>query len=170
MGAAGGRGGGRRGPSVPEKRAAVLDERAQAARERERLQAELDKLSAGLARLRAEHAISPEDYGPGEYEAARDRIKKKQADTQAKLEQCVEVEQAPDRTDFEPMIISLAAEWETLEVDEQNALLKQLIRRVVLVRRDPEEVAEDGEASTVAVQIHPVWEADPWEDKKQVKA
>ncbi|MFJ2196919.1 recombinase family protein [Streptomyces violaceusniger] len=157
-------------PSIPEKRAAVLDERAQAARERERLQAELDKLSAGLARLRAEHAVSPEDYGPGEYEAARDRIKRKQADAKAALEKCVEVEQAPDRTDYEPMIISLAAEWKTLEADEQNALLKQLIRRVVLVRKDSEEVAEDDDASTVAVQIHPVWKPDPWEDKKQVKA
>ncbi|MFI0736446.1 recombinase family protein [Streptomyces sp. NPDC021225] len=151
-------------PSVPQQRAAVLDERAHAARERKRLQAELDKLDAGLARLQADRAVNPQDYPPGAYEAARDRIRSQQATAQAALDKCVEVEQAPDRTDFEPMIVSLAAEWSTLEVSEQNALLKQLIRRVALVRTDAED-GEDGEASAAKVEIHPVWEPDPWQKK-----
>lgn len=70
---------------------------------------------------------------------------------------CVEVEQTPDRTDFEPLIVSLAAEWSTLEVSEQNALLKQLIRRVALVRTD----AEDGETSAVKVEGSPGVGAGP---------
>ncbi|EFL21863.1 resolvase, N domain protein [Streptomyces himastatinicus ATCC 53653] len=158
-------------PSVPQQRAIVLDERTQAARERARLQAELAKYDDGLARLQADRAVNPDDYPPGAYEKARDRIKQQQATTRAALDKCIEVEQTPDRSDYEPLIISLAAEWETLKVAEQNALLKQLIRRVVLERIDPtDEEVEGGEdrRATAKVHIHPVWEPDPWEDK-QVK-
>ncbi|MEW9519288.1 hypothetical protein [Streptomyces tubercidicus] len=62
------------------------------------------------------------------------------------------VETTPHRADYEALIVGTMDEWPTLLVKEKNALLKQLARRVVFTR----------EAEGVAVQVHPVWEPDPW--------
>lgn len=144
-------------PSVPQRRGEVAAERALAARERARLEAQLEKFAAGLSRLQADRAVNPEDYGPGAYEAARDRIKEQQRIAQAALEKCATVEEMPDRVDYEPLIVGLLFEWETLFPAEKNGILRQLIRRVVAHR-----VEREGKRPTARVEIHPVWEPDPW--------
>ncbi|MCX5362918.1 recombinase family protein [Streptomyces sp. NBC_00124] len=140
-------------PSIPHQRTAPRDERAEAARERARLQADADKLAKALVNLRTDRAMNPDDYGPGEYEAARDRIRAQQAANTAAMERVAVVESTPHRADYEPLIVGLVAEWRTLEPRERNAILKQLVRRVAVRSTD------DGPK----VEIHPVWEPDPWE-------
>ncbi|AWZ05263.1 MULTISPECIES: recombinase family protein [unclassified Streptomyces] len=140
-------------PAVPHQRPTEQDDRVRAAKERVRLQTTLDKLAAGLTRLRADHAINPDDYAEGEYESARDRIKEQQNVTTALLEKVAGAEATPDRADFEPLIFGLAQEWDSLLNAEKNALLKQLVRRVTFRRHD---------GGDVVVAIHPLWEPDPW--------
>ncbi|WP_395370844.1 hypothetical protein OHU45_21985 [Streptomyces tubercidicus] len=139
-------------PPAPTQPAAKDDPRALAARARARLQAELDKFDAALVNLRTQRAMDPEEFQPGEYEAARDRIRKQQASTKSALEAVAAVETTPHRADYKALIVGTIDEWPTLLVKEKNALLKQLVRRVVFTR----------EADGVAVQVHPVWEPDPW--------
>jgi DNA invertase Pin-like site-specific DNA recombinase len=140
-------------PSIPQQRTAPRDERAEAARERARLQAEADKFAKALVNLRTDRAMNPDDYGPGEYEAARDRIRTQQAANTKAMERVAVVESTPHRADYEPLIVGLVAEWKTLETRERSAILKQLVRRVAVRNTD------DGPS----VEIHPVWEPDPWE-------
>ncbi|MEU2120045.1 recombinase family protein [Streptomyces sp. NPDC016459] len=140
-------------PSVPTPRTPLFDQRATAARERARLEAEASKHQAALANLRADRAANPDEYGPGEYEAARDVIRKQQAATAAALERVATVELTPHREDYEPIVATLAEGWEVLDDGQRNGLLRQLARRVVLTRKP-------GGGATVTV--HPVWEPDPW--------
>lgn len=151
-------------PSVPQQqRRDVATERARAARERARLTAELEKIQSGLSRLRADYAMNPDDYGPGEYEAARARIKQRQATAQAALDKVAEVEATPDRTDYEPLIVGLLAEWETIDVRERNGILRQLLRRVAVYR-----VGRPGLIrATSRIEIHPAWEPDPWDSVEE---
>ncbi|MFI8200073.1 recombinase family protein [Streptomyces sp. NPDC085942] len=141
-------------PAVPVPRKAVVDGRIAAARERARLDAEATKLARALANLRADRAMNPDDYGPGEYESARDRIREQQAVTAAAMERVVKDESTPHRTDYEPLLVSLADAWKDMKGPEMNAVLKQLVRRVVVWRKD----------GTVVIDVHPVWEPDPWAD------
>lgn len=143
-------------PTAPE-RTDIAAERAAATRERARLAAELEKLTAGLARLQADRAVNPDDYGPGVYEAARDRIKQQHATAQAALERCTELETTPVREDYTVLVVGLLDEWETLLHSEKNGLLKQVLRRVVGHR-----VERDGKRPTARFEMHPVWEPDPW--------
>ncbi|MGW6566487.1 recombinase family protein [Streptomyces sp. NPDC054975] len=140
-------------PSVPAPRGSAVDQRATAARERARLEAEAEKLKKGLANLRADRAMNPDDYAPGEYEAAVERIRQQQAVNTAALERVSVVELTPRQADYEPVIVALAEEWDLLNEAELNSFLKQLLRRVVLVRRK-----EKG----FGVELHPMWEPDPW--------
>ncbi|UTN92124.1 serine integrase [Streptomyces phage HFrancette] len=137
---------------IPAPRTAEVDQRAAAARERARLEVESSRLADGLANLRADHAMNPADYGPGEYEAARDKIRQQQQVTTAALERVSAVETAPHRADYDQLLIGLLDAWHEMHDSEKNALLKQVIRRVVLVRTD----------GTAKVEVHPVWESDPW--------
>ncbi|RSS51399.1 recombinase family protein [Streptomyces sp. WAC01280] len=141
-------------PSVPPQRDPVADPRAAAARERARLDAEAAKLKKGLANLRADRAMNPDDYEPGEYEAAVERIRQQQAVNTAALERVSVVELTPRQADYEPVIVGLAEEWATdlLSAVERNGILKQLIRRVALVRQ----------GKGFAIEVHPMWEPDPW--------
>ncbi len=151
-------------PAAPPRRHQVADARAAAARERARLGAEIAKFDAGLARLQADRAVNPDDYPPGAYEAARDRIKAQRATAAAALDRVAEVETAPDRTDYEPLVVGLLAEWETLTVAERNGILRQLLRRVVVYRVD----RGIGRRARSRVEVHPVWEPDPWEDGSEL--
>ncbi|MEF9883435.1 hypothetical protein [Streptomyces sp. P9-A4] len=140
-------------PSVPSPRAPKADPRAAAARERARLEAEADKQKAALARLRADRAADPDEYGPGEYEAARDVIRTQQAATTAALERLSVVVLTPHQEDYVPVVAALAVGWKLMNDVERNSLLRQLARRVVLARQP-----EGG----TTVTVHPVWEPDPW--------
>ncbi|MFF2960479.1 hypothetical protein ACFVT1_16545 [Streptomyces sp. NPDC057963] len=102
--------------------------------------------------LRTDRAMNPEDYGPGEYEAARDRIRQQQSVNTAAMERAAAVESTPHRADYAPVVMELVGIWEDAHDSEKNALLRQLVRRVALVRTDSE----------AAIEVHPVWEPDPW--------
>ncbi|MGW7201069.1 recombinase family protein [Streptomyces chryseus] len=144
-------------PSVPKPRPTVDDSRALAARERVRLQAEADKLATALVNLRTQRAMDPDDFEPGEYEAARDRIRQQQKTTQAALERSASVETSPHRVDYEPLMLDLLEAWPHLKAQEKNRLLKQVLRRVSL--------DSNGDGGAVTITMHPVWEPDPWADK-----
>ncbi|WP_430479350.1 recombinase family protein [Streptomyces sp. P11-1] len=139
-------------PSVPAPRKAVVDGRAAAARERARLDAEATKLARALTNLRADWAMNPDDYGPGEYESARDRIREQQEVNTAAIERASTAESTPHRTDYDPLLVSLMDAWDDMKPAERNALLKQMVRRVAVSRVD----------GHVVIEVHPVWEPDPW--------
>ncbi|MEU0102185.1 recombinase family protein [Streptomyces sp. NPDC006267] len=139
-------------PPIPAPRKAVADGRAAAARERARLDAEAAKLARALTNLRADRAVNPDDYGPGEYESARDRIREQQAANAAAIERVTVAEATPHRADYEPLLVSLMDAWEDMAGPERNGLLKQLVRRVAVSRVNDQ----------VVIEVHPVWEPDPW--------
>ncbi|MFF9262035.1 recombinase family protein [Streptomyces longwoodensis] len=141
-----------RAPSIPHQATERGDERAAAARERARLQAEADKLAAALVNLRVDRAANPEDYGPGEYEAARDRIRKQQQANTTAMERVAAVEATPHRADYKPLIVGVTDEWDTFTERERSALYRQLARRVVVTKDD----------GRLCVAVHPMWEPDPW--------
>jgi site-specific DNA recombinase len=140
---------------LPEARTPLEARRADAARERERLQGEADKLSEALTNLRVQRAADPEEWAAGEYQAARDRIRERQAWVLAALERASAVESEPIREDYVPIAKGLLAEWDTLDVSDRNAMLRTLIRRVALVRT----------IGAAEIHIHPVWKPDPWADQ-----
>ncbi|MFJ8146936.1 recombinase family protein [Streptomyces sp. NPDC096048] len=139
-------------PAVPQQRTPLQDHRAAAARERIRLQTEADKLAAALVNLRVARAADPDDYGPGEYEAARDRIRAQQQANTSAMERVAEVESTPHRDDYKSVLVGVVPEWKSFNERERNNLYKQLLRRVVVSK----------EGSAVRVEPHPVWEPDPW--------
>ncbi|MFB7899948.1 recombinase family protein [Streptomyces xiamenensis] len=123
--------------------------------ERQRAEAEIQRATGALARLRAEHAMSPGDWGPGEYEAARDQIQAVRAEAQERLDAMAPVDPLPTRAELAPIAIGAVAEWDTLATADRSRILRSLLRRVALVRTGP------GSAGVV-VTPHPVWEPDPW--------
>lgn len=130
---------------------------------RARAQADVDKQRQALARLRADHLANPDDYGPGEYEETADLIRKKRAEAQALLDSTPETEPIPKREEFIPIARGLLAEWESFDVREINNLMRQLLRRVALIRNGP------GSENHV-IEIHPIWEPDPWPAPKRATA
>lgn len=143
-------------PATPqEARPSAVDRRDQAAARRATLQVEADRLAHALTTLRVQRAADPDDWGPGEYEAARDRIRGKQADVTAQLEGAAIVETMPVRADFEVLIAELAKGWGVWDYAQRNRVLRRLVRRVVLARTD----------TGVTVAVHPLWEADQWADR-----
>ncbi len=149
-------------PAVEERRREVGRARELAAREKERLTKEIQKQADGLARLRADHAVNPEEYGPGEYEAARDKIKKKKAAAEQALQEVAEIEATPQQVDYEPLIVGLIDEWDTLPYAARNEILRKLVRRVVVYRVD----RGPGKRATSRYELHPIWEPDPWAPRK----
>lgn len=145
-------------PGVPNPRTPRRDDRAAAARERVRLQAEADKLAQALTNLRADRATNPDDYGPGEYEAVRDRIRAQQRANTASLERMAEVESTPYRNDYRAVMVGMLDEWQTLNERERNLIYRQIVRRVTVDRID----------GALQVQVHPVWEPDPWAEPAAV--
>ncbi|MFB8415406.1 recombinase family protein [Streptomyces albidoflavus] len=138
-------------------------EQAKAMAARAQAQAEVDKQRQALARLRAERAANPGDFGPGEYEEAADLIRRRRAEAQQLLDSTPEVEPPPEPAKFAPLVVGVMAEWKTLDTRGRNAMLRQLVRRVVLVRNGP------GSANCDVV-IHPLWEPDPWPKPQSKKA
>lgn len=125
------------------------------ARARARAQAEVDKQRQALAHLRAEHAADPDDWAPGEYEEAADVIRRKRAEAQATLDSIPNAEPLPNRAEFVPLVVGIVEEWPTLDTRARNAILRKLIRLVALIRHG-------AGSENVEIQIHPVWEPDPW--------
>jgi DNA invertase Pin-like site-specific DNA recombinase len=146
-----------------DDRADGPDRQAENMRARARAQAEVDKYRNALARLRADHAANPGDYEEGEYEEAAALIRKDRDRAKAVLDTVPEVEPLPDRAEFNPLMVGLIAEWDTINVAERNLILRKVIRRVALTRNGTGY-------ENVAITVHPMWEPDPWEQTKPVTA
>ncbi|MGI5252810.1 recombinase family protein [Actinacidiphila glaucinigra] len=136
-------------------------DRDRAARERSRLQAERTRIESGLANLAADRALNPDAYPAGVFEQARGRLLAQQADVTTALEEAAAVEAAPVREDFQPVMGSLLDLWDVLDAQEKNALLRQLVRRVVITRGARGIRGKEGSGKHT-VSVHPLWEADPW--------
>ncbi|MGW7197260.1 recombinase family protein [Streptomyces chryseus] len=147
-------------PSVPHQRTAPQDPRAQAAKERAHTLAELAKVDAALDRLVTDHAMDPEKYPADTFARVRDQLAGKKGDLVKDLQALSEVEATPHREEFRPLVVGLIEEWDTIMPIEANALLRQLIRRVVITARKSDEGARWKLERTF--EIHPVWEPDPW--------
>ncbi|MEK2479016.1 recombinase family protein [Streptomyces noursei] len=145
-----------------QQRPAALDERAAAARERVRMQAELAKIDKALDRLVTDYALDPDKYPAETFARVRDQLTDKKGGITADLNKLAEVENAPAIEDVQPIIVGLVEEWDTLVTEEKNALLKQVARRVVVGYADDGKKRNRG----ITVQVHPVWERDPWEPIK----
>ncbi|WP_326698005.1 recombinase family protein [Streptomyces sp. NBC_01754] len=146
-------------PAIPVQRKSGEDERVAAARERARLEVEAAKQARGLLNLRTQRALDPDEFAPGEYEAARDKIRAQQKATLAALDRVATIESTPIRSDYRLLLVGLLDAWEEMSDAERNGLLRQLVRRVVLVRTE-------GPATIV---VHPVWKPDPWAAAAPVK-
>ncbi|MFZ3471429.1 recombinase family protein [Streptomyces sp. 2.9] len=148
---------------VTDQKNKASEEAAKRISARAKAQAEVDKMRQALARLRAEHAASPDDFGPGEYEEAADLIRKKRAEAQRTLDNIPEDAPLPDRAEFVPLIRGTLAEWESLDPRGRNLILRKLIRRVALYRDGPG-------SENHRVEVHARWEPDPWPDPKKATA
>ncbi|WHM36283.1 recombinase family protein [Streptomyces sp. BPTC-684] len=149
-------------PAAPVAGNQADAKRKRAAKERERLQAEQTRLTGALANLAADKALNPRAYPPGVFEQARGTLLMQQTEVTAALEQAATAEATPLRTDFAPLVVGLAEEWETLEPAEKNGILRQLVRRVVCTRGAKGKKGVEGSGQT-RVTVHPLWEPDPWE-------
>ncbi|MFE2043202.1 recombinase family protein [Streptomyces sp. NPDC059477] len=150
-------------PAVPVQRTAPPDPRAQAAESRARTQAELAKIDDALDRLVTQHALDPEKYPEDTFARVRDQLLGRKGALVKDLQSLAEVEATPDRADFRPLVVGLLAEWDTIMDVEKNALLRQVIRRVVMTGAKSQEGAQW--RLNIAYEIHPVWEPDPWADR-----
>ncbi|MFI5808916.1 recombinase family protein [Streptomyces sp. NPDC051561] len=145
-----------------QRRHDVTKARQLAAKEREHLTKKIKKLDDGLANLRADHAVNPDEYLPGEYEKARDKIRQDKAETERALEAVVEVEETPQQADYALLVVGLLDEWDTLPASDRNSILHKLIRRVAIYRTD----IGRGKRNNSRFEIHPVWAPDPWAPAK----
>ncbi|MCM2420274.1 recombinase family protein [Streptomyces sp. RKAG293] len=130
-------------------------ERARVLKQRGLMQAEHAKYVEALTRLAMDNAVNPEKYPEGTYEAARDRLMALRDKARGNLAKLAVVDDQPSAEDFRPLAVGLVEEWETLLVVERNAILRQLMHRVVLTRHG-------SGADNVTMEIQPVWEPDPW--------
>lgn len=149
-------------PATEQAAVAVIDERAAAARERARLQAELAKIDKALDRLVTDYALDPDKYPDDSFARVRDQFTGKKSSITAELNKLAEVENAPTAEDFQSIVVGLVEEWDTLLVEEKNALLKQVVRRIVVGYADDGKKRNRG----IVVEVHPIWKPDPWEPVK----
>ena len=130
-----------------------LDEQARRAKIRKRLESERDKADAALTRLTVDAAKNPDRYPEGAYESARDELVAERDRARSALAELDAEESRPKVEDLRPIVVGLLDECDTLTVKERNMLLRRLLRRVALVK--------DADGAD-AVELHPVWEPDPW--------
>ena len=148
-------------PSVPGPRPAAEDDpQARALREREHLQAELAKIEKAIDRLVTGYAMDPDKYPEDSFDRVRNKLTARKAELTTRLRHLAAEEDIPKREKFQPLAVGLLDEWETLTAVERNAILRQLIRRVVVhdVRNEKGRIIE------TRTEVHPVWEPDPWDE------
>ncbi|QKN87557.1 serine integrase [Streptomyces phage Ignacio] len=129
--------------------------KADAARAHAHALAQHEKVTTALQRLAVAAAMDPDRFPPGVFEAARDQLVAEQQQWAREMQKYQQIEAAPTRATFEPVAVGLVAEWDVLNVSEKNALLRRLLRRVVVTR-------EGRGSSMTRVECHPVWDPDPW--------
>jgi hypothetical protein len=137
----------------------AADPRVHHARERAHLEDELAKVTSALGRLAADRAIDPDAMAPEVYAAACRRIAERETALRAALDRAVQAEAAPQRADYGPLIGVVADSWEGATDRERNAMLRTVIHRVVVHR-----VERPGARATARIEVHPLWEPDPWDD------
>ncbi|MET9253788.1 recombinase family protein [Streptomyces sp. NPDC003717] len=140
-----------------------VDERALAQEARAKLTADYETAEAALTRLIMDQAENPDKYPEGAFERARDTYVKRQKRIKRDLGKLKEAAEAPRRSDFDRLVVGIAAEWKSFNTTERNAMIKQLARRVVLSRKKDENGEPITGSAGVAVTVHPLWEPDPWE-------
>jgi hypothetical protein len=96
---------------------------------------------------------------PEVYAAACRRIAERETALRAALDRAVQAEAAPQRADYGPLIGVVADSWEGATDRERNAMLRTVIHRVVVHR-----VERPGARATARIEVHPLWEPDPWDD------
>lgn len=116
---------------------------------RSRAEQAVKRATDAIARLRADYAMDPDDWDPGEYEAARAQLQQRRRDAQSQLDELTEVQQLPTKESFAPLIVSTAAEWLTLDAAGRNRVLRTLVRRVAFVRH------AEGTSGT-SIEVHPL--------------
>ncbi|MFK0297336.1 recombinase family protein [Streptomyces sp. NPDC090442] len=151
-------------PTVAVEGAPLPDPRARAAEERARVQAELAKTDAALDRLVTDHALDPDKYPADTFARVRDQLTGKKGALINDLEALAEAESAPARADFRPLAVGLLAEWKSILPVERNAILRQLLRRIVVTTTKSDQGAQW--RLDAAYEFHPVWEPDPWADRQ----
>ncbi|MFI1191577.1 recombinase family protein [Streptomyces californicus] len=136
----------------------VEDPRARVQRERGRLQAELSKIEGALDRLVADNAMNPEKYPADSFARVRDQFAGKKGSIMKALAELGEVETTPTREEYVPLMLDLIEAWPHMDAIERNAVLRQLVRRIVChdIR------AEGSRWIETRVEVHPVFEPDPW--------
>ncbi len=142
-------------PATEQEQLDAEAERARVAKQRLRLQAEHARYVEALKRLAMDNALDPEKYPEGTYESARDALVMKRDAAKTALSKITVVEDQPTAEDFRPLVVGLVEEWDTVMTIERNAIIRQLIRRVTLQRHG-------SGSENVTMEIHPVWEPDPW--------
>ncbi|MEV6073996.1 recombinase family protein [Streptomyces sp. NPDC052069] len=149
-------------PSVPHQRTAPADPRAKAAEERAYTVAEIAKVDQALDRLVTDHAMDPEKYPADSFVRVRDQFMGKKRDLQKHLQTLADVEATPTREQFRPLMVGLLEEWKkSIDPVEKNAILRQLLRRIVIRSRKSEQGAKW--KLEREYEFHPAWEPDPWD-------
>ncbi|MGW0756162.1 recombinase family protein [Streptomyces sp. NPDC002814] len=150
-------------PATPaEDTAPKVDPKQIAQRQRANLARELKTIDAAIDRMVEESALDPQKYPGDSFERVKTKFLGRKGKLLKELSDLGEVETTPAREDFKELIVGLLAEWESFQPIEKNAMLLQIVRRVVCYdNRDA-----DGKLLSVRTEIHPVWEPDPWAPKK----
>ncbi|APD18778.1 serine integrase [Streptomyces phage Raleigh] len=146
-------------PRLPVQRTEPTeDPRARAQRERARLQVDLTKVEKALDRLVMDNALNPEKYPADSFARVRDQLAGQRGSIMNAMNELGEVEATPTREEFVPLIANLIEAWDLMEPIEKNALLRQIVRRIVChdIRTEGSRWIE------VRVEVHPVYEPDPW--------
>ncbi|MFC8925260.1 recombinase family protein [Streptomyces albidoflavus] len=119
---------------------------------------------AALARLMVDRAKNPDLYPEAVFRAAKKEI---DADVERAVEALGQLDREetsrPTAEDLRPVVVGLLLEWETFPGAAKNAILKQLVRRVVIAPRG------EGDARHYDYEVHPVWEPDPWSDQEKAQ-
>lgn len=141
-----------------------VEQRARVAVDRDvvrtRVRDQLGRAERGLATLVKSAALDPELYPPEAFVAARDELIGERDRARARLAELEEAEALPGVATLRPVAVGLLAEWDTLMPAARNAILRRLVRRVVV---DGQRHAHTRYGwAWQRAEVHPAWEPDPW--------
>ncbi|MET7760431.1 recombinase family protein [Streptomyces sp. NPDC005389] len=146
-------------PPGERKAAPTEDPDAALMRERGRLTADVKRVDAAMDRLVMDNAMDPQKYPADSFARVRDQLATDRAKLIARLDALGKAEATPPKEQYKALMVGLLAEWKSFHPIERNAMLRQVVRRVVChdIRGD------DGTLLSVRTEVHPVWKPDPWE-------
>ncbi|MFD9600237.1 recombinase family protein [Streptomyces sp. NPDC059970] len=150
-------------PATSPTAGKALDTGAIAATARARMQSELAQVDQALDRLVTDSVMNPGKYPEETFNRVRNQLAARKGVLVADLAKVSKVETGPTREGLIEIVVSLAREWDTLLTIEKNALLLQVLRRVIIRKNPPPPGKQRGGGWTFVV--HPAWGDDPWERK-----